>query len=274
MNYTNITWLALIERLMNEGSYQKPRGIGTYELLGVQSIIDMNKPLLTVTERKLSYIFALAEAFWIISGDNSVEGISRFNKNISYFSDNGYSFFGAYGPKIIEQINYIIHILKKDKSSRQAVINIWRENPSYTKDVPCTLSIQFLIRDDYLHCIDTMRSSDVWLGWPYDVFNFSMLSAFVALSLREEYPILKLGKLYLNVGSQHLYEKNYEEAKKVIEKSYFDFNYDPIYLNEFKDQNYFLKHLGMLRTNNDPKLLVNKNCWLHELVEWRYDRSK
>jgi thymidylate synthase len=63
-----------------------------------------------------------------------------------------------------------------------------------------------------------MRSSDVWLGWPYDVFNFSMVGASVVLALRlhPKFEGLQLGELYLTAGSQHLYETHYGLAENVI----------------------------------------------------------
>ena len=142
--------------------------------------------------------------------------ISPFSRNISQFSDNGETFFGAYGPKITSQLFYVANTLSADPDSRQAVINIWRENPGPSKDIPCSLSVQFLIRDNRLHCQYTMRSSDAWLGWVYDVFNFSMLSGVVLLMLGDRFPQLELGTLTLTAGSQHLYERDREGISRVL----------------------------------------------------------
>lgn len=266
----NIDWFELVIKLCSQGSSEKPRGLATNELLGVQTVVDMKQPLLTLSSRNLSYKFALAEAYWIISGDNSVAGINPFNKNIHKFSDNGVSFFGAYGPKIVEQISYACDALIKDKHSRQSVINIWRENPSYSKDVPCTLSVQFIIRNDQLYCIDTMRSSDVWLGLPYDVFNFSMLSAYIVLKLRHKYSNLQLGNLILNAGSQHIYDTNIDAANKLTRE--VAFKYESLNLDQFDSANRFLSYLGVLRTLDNPSYIKN-STWLIELIDWRYSKS-
>ena len=119
---------------------------------------------------------------------------------------------------IIRQFTYIVDELIKDIDTRQAVATIWSPNPRPSKDIPCTISAQFMVRDNKLHCFDTMRSSDVWLGWPFDVFNFTMCSAFVSLlyKLRTGHA-LPLGNLYLTAASQHLYEKDYDKVIRVFE---------------------------------------------------------
>lgn len=215
--YIDAEWLRLLSLVIEFGDKVAPRGQETHEILGLQSRIDMRYPILQVNSRKLGRKFQAAEAAWILDGDNRVASIEPYSKEIAKFSDDGKFYFGAYGPKIREQLPYIIKMLREDPSTRQAVINIWRESPMQSKDIPCTLSVQFLIRDSKLHCINTMRSSDLWLGWPYDVFNFSMLSAYIILTLRDIGSWeLGLGELILTAGSGHLYERNYEDALGII----------------------------------------------------------
>lgn len=166
--------------------------------------------MVTMPERKLGKRFRYAEAWWILTGRNDVESIRRYSSTIANFSDDGDYFAGAYGPKVVDQLSYVSACLRKDIDTRQAVINIWRENLRDTKDVPCTLSLQFLVREGALHCIATMRSSDLWLGWPYDIFNFSMIARRV-----NEIANLQVepGYLAINHGSLHLYVENVETAK-------------------------------------------------------------
>lgn len=209
-------WNRLIRFIYDEGETVYPRGKETREVLGYQTVIDMQFPIVTNPVRKLGYKFQAAEAAWILSGNEDVASIKPFSRSIENFSDDGVTFFGAYGPKISAQLHYVRDCLIIDNDSRQAVINIWRENPPKTKDVPCTTTVQFLIRDGKLHCVDTMRSSDAWLGWPYDVFNFSMLSAALILMLRDYYPGLELGSLTLTAGSQHLYATDFPGVVRVI----------------------------------------------------------
>jgi thymidylate synthase len=202
-------WLNLMERVTKMGSEAYPRGKKIVEVLGATSLVNMQYPVVLVPERKLSVKFLGAEAAWILSGGDDVESIAPFNKRIAEFSDDGVKFAGAYGPKVVAQLKYVVDTLIKDPQSRQAVMTIWRENPAPSKDIPCTVSVQFIIRDGMLHVIDNMRSSDLWLGWPYDVFNFTMIAATVLhMIAAQSGQFYELGDLRLNAGSQHIYEEN------------------------------------------------------------------
>ena len=219
MHNTNQEWLYTLKQIAQYGELADPRGRECHEILQHKTVVDMNNPILTIPERKLGYKFMAAEAAWILSGDNRVSTIAPYSKMIKRFSDDGITYHGAYGPKIRDQIRYVARTLIQDNSSRQAVINIWRENPPETKDVPCTLSLQFVIRNGYLHCFDTMRSSDIWLGWPYDVFNMSMVSRYLIAYMKQIGAIVpQLGKLYLTAGSQHLYAAQADQAAKILSK--------------------------------------------------------
>ena len=221
MHLVNNTWVNTLRHLIKDGQLAAPRSMACRELLGFQTIVDMNMPVMSIAARKLSYKFMAAEAAWILSGDNRVSTIRKNAPKIVDYSDDGITFHGAYGPKVVDQISYVAKTLAKDRDSRQAVINIWRERPEDTLDVPCTVSLQFMIRNNRLHCFDTMRSSDIWLGWPYDVFNMSMISRYILLYLKSidmsaVEDDIELGKLYLTAGSLHLYEKNVKKAFEII----------------------------------------------------------
>lgn len=224
---TSKSWIALLTTLIAQGNNVSPRGFGTKEILGHQSRIDMSHPVLMIPERKLNLAFLYGEAWWILSGSNRVSDIKKYMKGIAKYSDNGITFRGAYGPKVVEQLDYICGSLIADHVSRQALMTIWRENPTPSKDIPCTVALQFFIRDNKLHCNATMRSSDAWLGWVYDTFNFSMLSAWIAIYIRNHFastlkssPLtqLDLGELILTSGSQHIYDVNHEAARAIVDK--------------------------------------------------------
>lgn len=210
-------WLELLQSIKTGGKLVSPRGQPTIELQQKTIEVDMRKPVLKVPARQLSYRFMAAEAYWILSGDDRVETIARYNQRIAAFSDDGERFFGAYGPKIVDQLPYIVEKLAQDPSSRQAGLIIWREKPPVTKDVPCTVAIFFSIRGLMLNCHVFMRSSDAWLGVPYDVFNFSMLSHLVCARLNASSDavhihIIEPGTLFLTAASSHLYERDWQAA--------------------------------------------------------------
>ena len=212
-------WLELLMNALVLGDVVAPRGKVTREMLQQTIQVDMTRPVLTVPTRKLSYTFMVAEAHWILDGDDRVSTIAPYNDHISNFSDDGERFFGAYGPKIQAQLPYVVTKLKEDPDTRQAGLNIWRESPPATKDVPCTVSIFFQIRSGELHCNVFMRSSDLWLGLPYDVFNFSMLAHLVAGLINEgrlPADMIKPGTLFLTAASSHLYQENFTQARECV----------------------------------------------------------
>lgn len=222
-NSTNTVWLDTLFQIVNHGQKIKPRGKDTLELLHHTVCVDMFLPQLAVPGRLISYKFMAAEALWILSGSNRVREISPYNKNIAKFSDDGSTFYGAYGPRIKEQWAYCLGKLLEDPGTRQSVLTIWRENPPQTKDYPCTVAMNFQIREGKLHLHVFMRSSDVWLGLPYDIFNFTMLALKMCCDYNdpanEERALvtgIKLGNLYLTMGSSHLYMEDYQDALGIM----------------------------------------------------------
>ncbi|TXH47715.1 MAG: thymidylate synthase [Desulfurellales bacterium] len=275
----NNVWTQMLSDVLEHGLRVEPRGIETRELLSYQTRIDMTQPVVTVKNRIEGKFFAFmcAEAAWILSGDNRTVTIEPYSRMIKKFSDDGHYFSGAYGPKIVDQLTYVVDTLVSDPDSRQAVINIWRENPRPTKDYPCTLSIQWLIRDGYLHCFDTMRSSDVWLGWPFDVFNFSMLTHMLALLIRDRWkrqsiarPPLKIGKLCLTAASQHIYERNFSQAAKCVVHPEPVFELNPLDPYVFEDHKEFIAYLWNMAAylNGDSYARTWDMPFLRELVTW------
>lgn len=191
-----------------------PRGHATQEILGVQlEVQDLRRCLLVHPARNLNYRFAVAELFWIAFGLDDVSLLTRYNSQMSRFSDDGVKLAGAYGPRLAPQWEYVRNTLRKDPDTRQAVATIWTPSPLPSKDVPCTISLQWLLRENRLNIIATMRSSDVWLGVPYDAHVFATLTNMLAGELGVE-----TGKLVMQLGSSHLYVENLEAARAVLDK--------------------------------------------------------
>lgn len=279
LSKADYSYKELLLKILTKGKQHTCRGHKTLELLNVSTTIDMTAPLILNKDRALGYRFCCAEAAWVMSGDNRVSTIKPYAKMIENFSDDGQYYFGAYGPKLVDQLPYIIKCFKKDIYTRQAVIQIWRERPYITKDVPCTLSIQFIYRDGYLHCIDNMRSSDAWLGIPYDWFTFSMISAGVAALLRNEVKDLnsiKLGKLFFNAGSQHLYldKKSFgydvQDVQRVIHCDENCFRIKPLDITTVPTYD----HLMYLLKARADREFVFGNQWLHELWQKQTENKK
>lgn len=263
INSADRKWLRGLDDLVN-GPYNpvQTRGFNTNEITAKHFMFHMWDPVITIPERKLNYRFLAAEAYWILTGDNLVKNIEPYNKNIAQFSDDGEVFFGAYGTKIMPQIEYVVEAFRRDLHTRQAVINIWRESPPPTKDVPCTISMVFNIRQGLLHAYVTMRSSDIWLGIPYDIFNFSMVSHYILARLYEEGIVgtVGIGDLYLTAVSAHIYDYDIPKAKELL-KSY---NGAPAGYNKI---DYVPAHLGR-STKDLLETLMNMREKDYEHMRW------
>lgn len=217
-------WRRRLGIILDSGRVVAPRGKRTLELLNPQPLVlDLARPVVTLRERKLNYRFMVAEALWILSGSNRLSPLTRFVKRMAEFSDDGETLAGAYGPPVTEQLPYVVKSLVHDRWTRQAVLTIWRPSPKPSKDIPCTIGMAFSVRDDadrgpLLHQSVWMRSSDAWLGVPYDMFSFAMVGVFVACAVNRllaHADTVGLGTLAIHMVSSHLYEPQWGVAEGV-----------------------------------------------------------
>lgn len=231
---TNLTWQAILVDLLSEPEYRPaPRGMETAENIAGQYTVPM-PAYLSLTARRVNVPFMLAEPAWVLSGSNRAADITPFMKAFGNFSDDGVFLRGAYGPKVVDQLGYVVDSLFEDPYSRQAYLSIWRERPGKAKDIACTTGMQFILRPGkvegtaaQLHCVTTMRSQDIVKGFTYDVFTFSMIANAVRLLLQERLnklwdgwskrdkedtpkSVVDLGDLTVTAGSLHLYAKDFD----------------------------------------------------------------
>lgn len=164
-------------------------------------------------KRKPSLKYLNAELNWYWSGDNSCEEIGKYASMWLKLTDDGKTSNSAYGYILFKkygfnQLEQIIELLKKDKNSRRAVLNISDPtlNRIATKDMQCTMSIQFLVRNNELQETVYMRSNDIYFGFPYDYVFFVSLGEYVAKKLN-----LKLGLYTHHATSLHMYERDFNK---------------------------------------------------------------
>lgn len=189
-----------------------------------KEIVNANLVLLDPTRntmcqclRKMPIRYAIGELLWYDSRNNTAKAIEPFSTFWKRIQNEDGTVNSNYGHCIhdkfdFDQWNFVKDLLKKDPTSRQAIMHIKEPrnllvNP--TKDVNCTIALQFLIRNGALHMITTMRSNDVWLGLPYDVFNFTCMQIRMAMELGVD-----IGIYYHNAGSLHLYRRDLEKVEK------------------------------------------------------------
>jgi thymidylate synthase len=212
----DIIWKECLIDLMQYGKEVKPRGMKVKEVVGFGYDIDMRDPIITLESRKMNYAFMFGEAAWICSGSNWLEDLTVYMKRYEDFSDDRVFLNGAYGVKVVEQATYVTETLVKDPDSRQAVMTIWRERPAPSKDIPCTVSMQFFIRDNKLHMIVNMRSQDAVLGLSYDIFTFSSVANLIRLMLLQRGVKVDIGILSVFVGSFHIYEQHFDKVNEWV----------------------------------------------------------
>lgn len=204
---------------------------GTKELTNVfLTINDVSEHIITKRDISLSYL--CGELLWYFSGSNDTEFISKFAKKWLEISDDGSTSNSAYGYILgtkhgFNQLQKIFELLKKDKHSRRAVINfnIPNANVIETKDEICTIAVQFIIRNNKLHCTTMMRSNDIYTGMPYDIAFFVSLQKIMAFNLGVE-----CGKYNHFVTSLHLYERTEEKIKSALDKKSPKIKFDALNL--------------------------------------------
>jgi thymidylate synthase len=204
-------WGELVDDIVTNGVLVSPRELKTKELTNVTIHVEDGLNNIFYNKiRDLNYRFLIAEWLWIMCGSDDLDTIAKYNDNMRQFSDNGKTLSGAYGPKLGYQWDYIKSCLEKD-ASRQAVSVIWKPSPPNSKDIPCTLTLQWLIREGKLNCTINMRSSDVWLGLPYDFFTFSQMTNVISAWFG-----IPMGSITMNLASSHMYDTHWEKAKKIL----------------------------------------------------------
>lgn len=207
-----------------------PRGIPVREMPERTTVV-ISRPqagFVDVQGRVLNYAILAAEAMALVGQTSVPEAIVDRVAAFAPFTDGGV-FWGAYGPRIAGDLVMLVDLMKGDPDTRQAVLTLYdsgRDLMRGVKDVPCTVAIQFFLRertlyndphawggnpvDKFLDMWVVMRSNDAWLGLPYDLGQFSLLQVAVAGALDA-----RIGTYTHSVGSMHLYERDYEAATKV-----------------------------------------------------------
>lgn len=217
---------AVFEALLEKGEKVVPSKGPNRELFGV--VVELNKPLARIsrTETKGRLYSALGELFWYLSGSNELAFIDYYLKG-GYKSDpdDGKTVWGAYGPRLfnvrdgINQIAQVRKLLAAKPASRKAVVQLFNAEDISQKhaDVPCTCTLQFLIRQSGLDMFVTMRSNDAYKGLPHDIFAFTMLQELLARDLG-----VPLGRYKHAAGSLHLYETDEAKARAFLEEGWQD----------------------------------------------------
>jgi len=220
--------------LLDHGTEVSPRGLATREVLGLSfRLRHPRRRCITNNARRFSLPLALGEFAWHMNKADDVASLAYYAKRWSEFADDGRRIAGScYGRKIFSanadltsQWDRMLDLLRADLLTRRAMLSLWDHSGlnSSSVDVPCTATIQFLVRSGRVHAVVTMRSNDSIWGLPYDVFLFTMLQEYLAVTLN-----LELGEYTHFAGSMHLYERHAALAERILRTQDEDFEMPPM----------------------------------------------
>ena len=263
------TYLQLLQDILDKGSRKEDRtGTGTISLFGYQMRFDLAQGFPCVTTKKLHMRSIIHELLWFLKGDT----------NVAYLQENGVSIWnewadddGNLGPvygaqwrdwrtpdgRHIDQMSLLLDDLKNRPDSRRHIISAW--NPAVLPDEsrspqenvraglqalpPCHMMFQFHVANGKLSCQMYQRSADVFLGVPFNIASYSLLTMMIAQVLD-----LEPGDFILSLGDAHIYSNHLQQVNTQLSretfplpvmqinpdrKSLFDFVYE-----DFDLQNY------------------------------------
>lgn len=194
-----------------------------YEIVNANLVLtDPTRNTMCECIRKMPIRYAIGELLWYRSKQNTCDSIAPFSKFWQTVSDDGVTVNSNYGYCIhkkydFDQWEMVKKLLIKQPNTRHAVLHIKEARnliESPTKDVNCTIALQFLLRNGKLDMITTMRSNDIHLGLPYDVFNFTCMQIQMAMELGVE-----IGTYYHNAASLHMYRRDVNKYDSFIRRS-------------------------------------------------------
>jgi len=203
-------YVELVNLVQRRGHFRMPRGLRTYDLGHVDVVVKSPYDALPLgVGRALLPAIGAAEACQLVAGRARHDLLPRIAPLFSKFAEPGTGkFHGAYGDRIGSQVAAVVRKINADRETRQAVVTLWdpaRDNLPERRDYPCTVALNFAVVHHKLELRTLMRSNDVWLGWPYDVFQFTQLQLTVARALQ-----IEPGTYTHSAWSLHIYHEHGE----------------------------------------------------------------
>ena len=240
----------LLKHVLENGTDKNDRtGTGTRSVFGYQMRFDLSKGFPLLTTKKIHLKSIIYELLWFLKGET----------NISYLKENGVSIWdewadenGELGPvygyqwrswpgrngETIDQISGLIDQIKNNPDSRRLIVTAW--NPSDVEKMalpPCHCLFQFYVSNGKISCQLYQRSADIFLGVPFNIASYALLTMMIAKILK-----LELGEFVHTFGDAHLYSNHFDQAKEQLERDFKElpkmkitFNPESIFDFEFQD---------------------------------------
>lgn len=225
-------YLSLVEKIMSHGSYRMERtGVGTRALFGEQLRFDLSEGFPLVTTKKIHWKSVVGELLWMLSGstnnnDLRARGVTiwdewaRENGDLGPIYGKQWRSWGEGrearlgGPARIDQILAVQKSLREDPYSRRHIVTAW--NPTDIPSMalaPCHCLFQFYVADGRLSCQLYQRSADVFLGVPFNIASYALLTHMMAQTTG-----LKVGEFVHVFGDVHLYMNHVDAAFKQLSR--------------------------------------------------------
>ncbi len=224
-------YLDLIRKVLDEGTFKGDRtGTGTYSIFGHQMRFDLSQGFPMLTTKKLHLKSIIHELIWFLSGDT----------NIKYLTDNGVRIWnewadenGDLGPvygkqwrswsvgdgTTIDQITNLVEQIKTNPNSRRLLVNAWNVADVDTMALPpCHCLFQFYVADGKLSCQLYQRSADIFLGVPFNIASYALLTMMIA-----QVCDLEVGEFVHTFGDAHIYSNHMDQVKEQITREPYAF---------------------------------------------------
>lgn len=227
--YNLKNYLDLLQDILDTGVHKGDRtGTGTQSVFGRQLRYDLSEGFPLVTTKRIHLKSVIHELLWFLSGDT----------NISYLKENGVKIWddwadenGDLGPvygsqwrtweapngEKIDQIAAVIDSIKNNPDSRRHLVSAWNvAEINNMKLPPCHFAFQFYVAEGKLSCMLTMRSVDTFLGLPFNIASYALLTHMIAQQCD-----LEVGEFIWSGGDVHIYSNHVEQVKTQLEREPF-----------------------------------------------------
>lgn len=226
------TYLDLLTEVLNHGSAKSDRtGTGTLSVFGRQIRFNLEKGFPILTTKTVHMKSVVGELLWFLEGGDSLGDMYASELREKYgvtiwdeWAGEGGNLGPIYGAqwrswvgdsKVVDQLADVIETLKTNPSSRRMIVSAW--NVSELEDMalpPCHVMFQFYVVDGKLSCMMTQRSADIFLGLPFNIASYALLTHMIA-----QVTGLGVGELIISIGDLHLYSNHILQAAEQLERT-------------------------------------------------------
>lgn len=220
-------YLELLRKVLKEGQFKPDRtGTGTLSFFGHQSRYSLKDHFPLLTTKKIHFKSVVNELLWFLSGDSNVKSLNKKGVSIwDEWADQNGNLGRIYGVQwrkwtnsrgqSLDQISSLVHQMKKDPHSRRHLVLAY--NPGELDQMalpPCHIFFQCSVLNGILSCQMYQRSADIFLGVPFNIASYSLLTLMLAQVCGFE-----PGEFIHSIGEAHLYKNHIEQAKLQLSRS-------------------------------------------------------